>query len=221
SGSALFLGACGIFSTENLAKINDSLTTGCVVRPELTEGPVFVEDDLNRSDIRTDAASGIESVGIPLALKFNVSSLTNNTCIALAGARVDIWQCDVDGIYSDTDELGMDTVGQKFLRGHQITDENGVANFTTIYPGWYIGRAVHIHFKIRTDDGYDFTSQLFFDDEFTDQVYTREPYSSRGEREIRNNEDGIFLENGDRLMLTVNETETGYTTEFNITLDLS
>src|SRR5712692_9688370 len=135
----------------------------CVVRPEQTEGPYFVDEQLNRSDIRTDPTTGAASAGTPLEITIRVF---NGACAPLAGAHVDIWHCDAAGKYSD--ESANSTVGQKFLRGYQVTDENGAVKFTTIYPGWYMGRAVHIHFKIRTYDGTSqtstFTSQFFFDD---------------------------------------------------------
>lgn len=204
-----------------LEEVNATLPTGCVVRPELTEGPLFVEEDLNRSDIRLDPSNGQMSEGVQLDLTFHVSTIADSACTPLAGVQVDIWHCDADGIYSDTSALGMNSVGQKFLRGYQISDENGMARFTTIYPGWYAGRAVHIHVKMRTGDGYDFTSQLFFDDTLTDQVFANAPYSSRGERALRNDDDGIYGQSGGQMMLTVNQVESGYTATFDVALDLS
>lgn len=197
------------------------LPTGCVVRPELTEGPLFVEEDLNRSDIRLDPSNGKLSEGVQLDLTFTVTKLDNSACTPLSGVQVDVWHCDANGIYSDTTQLGMQTVGQKFLRGYQVTDESGVAKFTTIYPGWYTGRAVHIHFKMRTGDGYDFTSQLFFDDTLSDEVFAAAPYNSRGERNLRNDDDGIFGQSGGQMMLAVNKSDTGYAATFAVALDLS
>ncbi len=142
-------------------------TPACVARPALTEGPYFVDEMLNRSDIRSDPSDGSVRQGALLALTFRVSQLTN-ACAPLGGASVDVWHCDAAGVYSDVSDPGFSTVGKKFLRGYQVTDSSGVARFTTIYPGWYQGRAVHIHFKIRSHTGsgaaYEFTSQLFFDD---------------------------------------------------------
>ena len=219
AGGGLLLAAGGPLGGDD-AELGE-VAAGCIVRPELTEGPIFVDDQQNRSDVRTDPSNGAISAGALLNLTFNISTLQDNACTPLANAQVDIWQCDAAGIYSDTDQLGFDTVGQKFLRGHQFTDENGQVTFQTIYPGWYEGRAVHIHFKIRTDDGYDFTSQLFFDDDFTSEVFKREPYAERGEPVLRNSDDGIFNENGDQLMLQVEEDGEGYKTAFDITLDMS
>ena len=104
---------------------------------------------------------------------------------------------------------------------YQFTDAEGQCGFVTIYPGWYETRAVHIHFKVRTADGYDFTSQLFFDPALTDTVFASAPYNERGERTVRNEDDGIYQESGDQLMLAVNEAADGYEATFNITLDVS
>ena len=187
----------------------------CVVRPEMTEGPYFVDEMLNRSDIRTDPADGSISIGAPLELIFKVSHVSAGGCITLPDAQVDIWHCDAFGVYSDVENAQ----GKKFLRGYQITDTNGQAKFLTIYPGWYPGRTVHIHFKIRVA-GYDFTSQLFFDDTFTDQVYSQEPYNQRGERNTRNERDGIYGNGGDQLLLNVTQNGLGYSTAFDIGLQI-
>ena len=82
------------------------------------------------------------------------------------------------------------TRGQKFLRGYQVTDAEGRAEFLTIYPGWYEGRTVHIHFKIRTDPdsprGQEFTSQLYFEDSLSDQIATQAPYTDNRNRRTPN-----------------------------------
>lgn len=213
--------AAGSSDVATVATTDAALPTGCVVRPALTEGPLFVEEDLNRSDIRLDPTNGQVSEGVQLDLTFLITKLDNAACIPLAGVQVDVWHCDADGIYSDTNQLGFQTVGQKFLRGYQVTDESGIVKFTTIYPGWYEGRTVHIHFKMRTSDGYDFTSQLFFDDAFTDEVFADAPYNTRGERNLRNDNDGIYGQSGGQMLLTVNKMDTGYAATFDVALDLS
>lgn len=197
----------------------------CVVRPEMTEGPFFVDEMLNRSDVRSDPSDGSVRDGALLGLTFLVSRI-GTACEPLPGAMVDIWQCDADGVYSDVVDFGTgdSAVGQKFLRGYQLTDQNGVASFTTIYPGWYQGRTVHIHFKIRTEEGgvnHEFTSQLFFDDALTDQVYAIPPYVARGQRSTLNANDGIFQAGGDQLTLTVTPTVEGFAATFDIGLDMS
>ncbi len=192
----------------------------CVVRPEMTEGPYFVDEKLDRSDIRSDPSSGTTTEGEPLALAFVVSQVGTGSCTPLAGAQVDVWHCDALGVYSD---VSGNT--EKFLRGYQLTDANGKAKFTTIYPGWYRGRAVHIHFKIRTSGtsgaSYEFTSQLFFDDTLTDQVYTQQPYSQHNGRDTRNSADNIYQSGGSQTTLSPTKSGDGYAATFSIGLDLS
>jgi protocatechuate 3,4-dioxygenase beta subunit len=187
----------------------------CVVKPALTEGPYFVDEKLNRSDIRSDPSDGSVAEGVPLRLGFRVARVTAGGCAALSGANVDIWHCDAAGRYSDVSANR--TVGRKFLRGYQTTDANGSATFTTIYPGWYMGRAVHIHVKIRTQQGQEFTSQLFFDEAVNDQVYAQAPYNGRGQR-VRNEQDSIYRSAGSQLLLAVNRDGQGYATTFDIGL---
>jgi len=197
----------------------------CVVAPEQTEGPYFVEVGLDRSDIRTDPDTGVTSEGAPLALAFAVSRVDASGCVPLEGALVDVWHCDVDGRYSGVTDRSFDTSGQAFLRGSQLTDGSGTARFTTIYPGWYQGRTVHIHFKIRTDpsaqSGTIFTSQLYFDDAFTDSVYEAAPYDGRGPRTTRNDNDGIYGQGGDQLLVPVAaDGAGGYAGTFEIGIQL-
>lgn len=187
----------------------------CVVSPQLTEGPYFVDAQLNRSDVRTDPDTGIAVEGATLDLALRVSSVGSDGCVALAGAMVDIWQCDAEGTYSAVNDSmeGFNTVGQQFLRGYQISDEHGIVRFETIYPGWYRGRAVHIHFKVRTEDAdgqsFEFTSQFFFDDTLSDEVFTQAPYAAKGDRDQRNDTDGIYRSGGSELLLDVLATADG------------
>jgi protocatechuate 3,4-dioxygenase beta subunit len=193
----------------------------CVVRPEQTEGPFFLDEQLNRADIRSDPSDGSIRPGAPLALTFLVSSIAGATCAPLAGAIVDVWHCDAAGVYSGVNDRGFgSTAGQQFLRGYQVTGDDGRASFTTIYPGWYSGRATHIHFKIRTADGLEFTSQLYFDDALTDRVHAAEPYAARGPRDTLNANDGIFRDGGDLLTLVVAESGDGYAATFDIGLQM-
>ena len=209
--------------TEASASAATTTAPACVVRPALTEGPYFVDEKINRSDIRSDPSDGSVKDGTTLALTFNVFTISDG-CTPLEGATVDVWHCDAAGVYSGVDDPGFSTVGQKFLRGYQLTDASGQAKFVTIYPGWYQGRTVHIHFKIRTDaDGqsYEFTSQLFFDDAFTDQVYAGEPYAAKGERTLRNDGDGIFQQSGGQLTLATSQVSDGYAATFDIGLQMT
>jgi protocatechuate 3,4-dioxygenase beta subunit len=167
-------------------------TPNCVLTPNKTEGPYFVDELLNRSDIRDGQA------GVPLDLTINVLR-ADASCTPVEGAVVDIWHCNADGLYSDVAQSG--TVGQKFLRGYQLTDDNGAARFLTIFPGWYTGRAIHIHFKIRTVSGNtltsEFTSQLFFDEAVIAQVVAQSPYN--GTPDTSNAADGIYGSDGAQL----------------------
>jgi protocatechuate 3,4-dioxygenase beta subunit len=199
-------------------------THPCVVRPEQTEGPYFVDEDLNRSDIRPDPADGEVMPGTPLALTLLISRVGDGICQPLPGARVDLWHCDALGIYSGVQDSRFNTVGKKFLRGYQTTDKEGEARFVTVYPGWYYGRTVHIHFKIRTDpaarQGFEFVSQLYFDDALTDRIHSVEPYTARGQGRVRNRNDGIFRRSGDQLMLKPVESVEGYAALFAIGLQI-
>jgi protocatechuate 3,4-dioxygenase beta subunit len=122
-------------------------------------------------------------------------------------------------VYSDATDIGFNPRGQRFLRGFQLTDASGLAQFTTIYPGWYAGRAVHIHFKIRTG-GAQFTSQLYFDESLTDQVHTQAPYNGKGRRNTLNTQDGIFQGGGSQLVLAAAPEGSGYGATFDIALQL-
>ncbi|MEZ4656308.1 MAG: intradiol ring-cleavage dioxygenase [Caldilineaceae bacterium] len=190
----------------------------CVVSPELTEGPYFVDEQLNRADIRIDPSDNSVRNGAQLNLTLRAYTVNGGSCTPLAGAVFDIWHCDAAGLYSDVQSEG--TAGQKFLRGYQVTDANGVVNFTTIYPGWYSGRAVHIHFKLRgelsSNPSYEFTSQFFFDDTFTDAVYTQQPYAARGTRNTYNSRDNIYQGGGSQLLLNVSASGGVYAATFDI-----
>jgi protocatechuate 3,4-dioxygenase beta subunit len=190
-----------------------SSSTSCVLTAALTEGPYFVDEKLERSDIRADPVTGAISAGVPLTLTFNVSRVASSACTPLTGAYLDVWHCDAAGVYSD--EAANGSSGRKFLRGYQITDASGVARFTTIYPGWYSGRAVHVHFKLRLFAGstktYKSTSQFFFDESLTDTVHALSPYSSKGRRNVVNTTDGIYnsLSSTEKTALTLQTTQSG------------
>jgi len=120
--------------------------SSCTPAPTETEGPfpTHTPSSLVRTDIRDDRT------GVLMTVKITIQN-TNNSCAALAGAIVDIWHCDKDGYYSEYGGTGMQSVnytGVNFLRGRQTTDANGLVTFTSIFPGWYSGRATHIHVHV-------------------------------------------------------------------------
>jgi len=198
----------------------------CVVRPEQTQGPYFVDEKLHRSDIRSDPTDGSVKQGVSLRLLFRVTELKGNVCRPFAGATLDVWHCDALGVYSDArDPLFGDTRGKKFLRGYQVTNAAGTAEFLTIYPGWYQGRTVHVHFKIRTGSAstahHEFTSQLYFDDALTDRVHAELPYARKGQRTLRNAGDGIFRDGGTKLLLKVANHGEGYAAAFDAALQMA
>lgn len=222
SGAATSSAASGLATTTATAIVAASALPGCVVRPAETEGPYFVDEKLLRSDIRPDPSDGSIREGATLKITFATARVTGNSCAPYEGLLVDVWHCDALGVYSDV----QGSSGTKFLRGYQVTDASGLATFTTVYPGWYPGRTVHIHFKIRSDaaasSGLEFTSQLFFDDTLTDKVFAVQPYARKGTRSTRNDGDGIYAGGGDQLLLDVKgDAATGYTTTFPIGLQVS
>jgi protocatechuate 3,4-dioxygenase beta subunit len=241
-GAAAFLAACTPGGTTTSAVPTSAATSGasatalvsasataaavasalptCVVAPELTEGPYYLDVDLERSDIRSNTADGSVVEGAPLTLDWLVSQADGSACIPMADVVVDVWHCDALGVYS-----GVAGESGNFLRGFQRTDTNGRASFTTIYPGWYSGRAVHIHFKIRTDPdasaGFEFTSQLFFDDEFSKGVYASGVYAQKGPQDVPNASDQIYNQSGGATLLSVTQEGDGYKATFPIAVQLS
>jgi protocatechuate 3,4-dioxygenase beta subunit len=156
----------------------------CTLTPEATEGPFYL--DIN--DVRQDITEG--KAGAPLALSINVVDASE--CRPITDAAIDIWHCDAAGQYSGVQGSN----GTTFLRGTQLTDATGTATFDTIYPGWYQGRAVHIHMKVHVEENVVHTGQLFFDDALSDTVYRNGPYDSRSARDTRNEDDSIFSDAG-------------------------
>jgi protocatechuate 3,4-dioxygenase beta subunit len=204
------------------ADVNPPLS--CTATPTQTEGPYFVDERLNRADIRSDPMSGIVKEGVPLKLRLFAHAIAAGACTPLAGAVIDVWHCDATGIYSDVADPGFNTSGQRFLRGYQVTADDGAAEFVTIYPGWYQGRTAHIHFKIRGQPagarGYAFTSQLYFDEAISDRVYARAPYA-RGAPRTRNDADFIYRGGGKQLTLALVPEGPGYAARFDVGLRMA
>jgi protocatechuate 3,4-dioxygenase beta subunit len=193
-----------------------------------------VDNMPNRSDITSDTSDGSVQEGIPLRLVINVYDVDGDggegSCLPLRGAQVDIWHANSQGFYSGVQQQG--TTEQNFLRGNQVTDDNGTVQFTTVYPGWYEGRAIHIHIKVRTFEGsnetFEWTSQFYLNNSITEQVHTQPPYSEHGQPDMTNEEDGIYTgastdgliqsNAGEHLMLNMTHDEEGqgYIGTFNV-----
>ncbi len=198
----------------------DGALAGCLVRPQQTEGPFFVDGTPERSDLAIDRR-GQPDLGVPLALDLQLAVLGQGRAHALSGARIDLWQCDAQGRYSDTRGPGQPPPTPHFLRGYQLSDAAGQVRFATIFPGWYPGRTVHIHVKVRWGDAAmhrEFTSQFYFDDAFTDTVQADLAYARHGRRETLNAMDGIYTRGGDQLTLRPVLAATGYRASFGIGL---
>jgi protocatechuate 3,4-dioxygenase beta subunit len=194
-------------------------TASCVLTPEKTEGPYFVDERLDRSDIRSNSDGTGTRDGVPLELTIKVLRVDED-CAPAAGVVVDVWHADADGAYSDIAQNG--TEGQDFLRGLQVTDASGSVTFRTIYPGWYAGRTIHIHFKVRTfeSDGnsYEFTSQLFFSDTANAAVVATDDYDDRGEQDTTNSEDSIYGGDTELLVQMAGDPESGFAGEATVGL---
>lgn len=220
------------FGNAMTAQIAEAATS-VILTPQEEQGPYFVEEKLNRSDIITDPYDNSIQPGLPLMLGLTFSQSVNGTVSPLAGAYVDIWQANASGVYSD--EASESTTGHKFLRGYQVTDAHGNVHFLTIYPGWYGGRTPHIHCMVRLYSGatvtYTFETQFFMDDAITDQVYNNvSPYTTRvASRDTFNSTDRVYnfqdcttgATSGKELTLVLNANTTRAVASYSLILDLS
>jgi protocatechuate 3,4-dioxygenase beta subunit len=170
---------------------------GCVLAPETTEGPFYL--DINK--VRSDITEG--RPGTALALTLRVVSAA--TCKPIPEAAVDIWHTDAFGTYS-----GVEGGAGIYMRGTQRSDANGLVEFKTVYPGWYNGRTVHIHVMVHVGANVVHTGQLYFDDAVTDEIYKAAPYSKRGARDRRNANDGIYQGGGQASTMKPAKSGSGY-----------
>jgi protocatechuate 3,4-dioxygenase beta subunit len=207
-GVALTAAACG--GSKKAAKTSSATsTTGaatstadaatCVLSPEMTEGPYF----LSGGAVRTDITDG--HPGTPLRLAFTVVDVT--TCAPIPNAMIDVWHADAAGNYSG---FGSTSSDRTFLRGTQVTDASGKAGFTTIYPGWYQGRATHIHLKVHVGGNAVHTGQLFFDEAANQAVYANAPYTGHAGTRTLNSQDGIYASGGAQSIPTLTREGAGY-----------
>ena len=189
----------------------------CVLIPEETVGPYPLFNDIASAAAyqREDITEG--RPGTPLRLKLKIVS-TVNACAPVTSAMVYVWHCDKDGYYSGYNQSGADLRGQTFCRGVQMTDSNGEVAFTTVYPGWYPGRATHIHFRVYLALDLQATSQLAFPDDATSAVYNSALYVAKGQNPTSPNRDGIFSDGVTYQLATVaqNAATGGYDAQLTV-----
>lgn len=197
SGAASRSGTTGPNSPTTTAAGDAATTVDCVLTPEMTEGPYYLDDMAIRRDITEGRP------GLPLRLELTVADASS--CAPVPDRMVEIWHADAEGAYSG---FGAGGSGTTFLRGGQTSDDTGVVVFDTIYPGWYPGRAVHIHLKVHDGDTVH-TTQLFFDQDLTDEVFTRSPYAGNSGR-TTNAQDSIYADGGAGTTLRLSPDGDGY-----------
>ena len=178
----------------------------CALFPETTAGPFPLDEQFDRRDITEGYP------GHPLRLGLRV---VDADCSPVEGAAVEVWHTDASGDYSAFDDGGGgkdEGAGTTFLRGTQSADADGIVEFATIYPGWYRGRAVHVHLRVHVGGNTALTSQLFFDDDYTVEIYSEDAYAEFGPPDTTNEQDGIAGDvesDGTLLRLTPGPTRAG------------
>lgn len=227
------LAACGGGDGEKPAASGSSFTGAntCRMTSATTQGPYYFDADKVRGDIREDR----EGTKLRLAIKV----LDSETCKPVPNAVVDIWHCDAKGLYSGAESLSQGGGGaapggpptgappggggdlepaddKRYLRGTQVTDKNGVVEFTTIWPGWYRGRTTHIHAMVHIGNDRSLTTQMMFDESLNGKVYAQAPYSAHTGRDTFNDGDNIFKQ---EMLLKVTEEDDGYLATINFGVD--
>jgi protocatechuate 3,4-dioxygenase beta subunit len=145
----------------------------------------------------------------------------NAACAGVSGAAVEIWQCDVDGHYSQYSQQGYDGRDQTYLRGIQVSDAAGRVAFTTVYPGWYMGRATHIHVEVTVGGRSVKVTQIAFPPDVTAAVYQTGVYASRGQNPTSNSGDGIFRDSlGAELAAISGDPAGGLSATFQVAIAL-
>jgi protocatechuate 3,4-dioxygenase beta subunit len=175
---------------------NVEAITACALYPSQEPGPCYAP-----SPGREDISDGLG--GLPMRLSFLVVGADG--CRPIAGARVDVWHAGLEGYYSTyprgdiCNPDGQASAKTKvFCRGTRSTDEHGRCDFSSVFPGWYASRTLHVHFTVWIDDREAVTSQLYFEDALTDEILAQGDYRARGRRDTTNREDEVFSSHGAR-----------------------
>lgn len=213
------LAACNGSSPTSPTTTNTTTTTtttptanaaACVVTPSETAGPFPSITLPVRSDVREDRT------GLPLTLAITVVN-AGASCAPVTNASVEIWHCDAAGNYSEYGNLTSST----WLRGIQPVDGSGVARFTTIYPGWYAGRATHIHIEVFVNNRSVKTSQIAFPEEINSAVYATGVYAPKGQNPTKNTNDNVFSDGVTSELATLTgSASSGYSATFQVGITL-
>ena len=213
AAGAAVAAACGSSPTTPTSTTSGSSTGGtttssaCAVSPDETAGPYPDRTGMasNSAFYRQDITEG--KSGLPLTLALTIVNV-RNSCAPVANANVEIWQCDAVGTYS---EYGS-AAGQTFLRGLQTTNANGSVTFRTVYPGWYMGRATHIHLQVYLNGAVVKMTQVAFPETISSAVYRTGVYASHGQNSTTNSSDNVFSDGTDHELATLSgDTSSGYT----------
>ena len=192
--------------TSSSATTSGSTSAACAVTPTETVGPYPSHADIFRSDVREDRS------GTALMLNLKVVNASAN-CAPVSGANVEIWHCDAAGDYS---EYGTQTTAT-WLRGVQTTNASGDVVFTTVYPGWYQGRATHIHIEVTINGRSVKATQIAFPESINATVYAQGVYARRGSNPMSNASDGIFADSlTSELVTPSGNPSSGFTANFQI-----
>jgi protocatechuate 3,4-dioxygenase beta subunit len=192
-------------SSSTLTAADFAGAASCTVTPSSTEGPYYIDVDNIRGDIREDRQGA--------RLRVAARVLDADGCTPVRDAVFEIWHCDAGGLYSGFEAASRGVGGvstrdeERYLRGAQITNEEGIAELTSVYPGWYRGRTTHIHAKVLISNRDVLTAQLYFDDAVTEQVYRTSPYDQQRGRTTFNRNDSIFDPEN---VMTVKQDGDGY-----------
>ncbi|KAK0460383.1 aromatic compound dioxygenase [Desarmillaria tabescens] len=194
---------------EQRAIFTELANNTCVINPEVTSGPYHIDGELYRRDIRDGEP------GVPLWMDIGIIDI--DTCEPLPGVFLEFWHCNSTGYYSSYTGIDPDTMQYTlptkddgttddltFLRGWQVSDENGIAEFLTIFPGWYSPRAVHVHVIAHIDATLAdngtliggeqvHVGQLFFDEDLTYAIHNTSPYTGHSQtRRPSNDHDQVY-----------------------------
>jgi protocatechuate 3,4-dioxygenase beta subunit len=177
--------------------LRSATSASCVLSPEMTEGPYWIDESLKRRDV----TEGMH--GVPLILRLSV--VRASTCRPIKSADVEIWHAAPDGEYSAFDGSS----SSRYLRGHQRSDAAGRVRFDTLFPGWYHGRTPHIHLKVSVGGDEVHTGQLFTSEKVARAVYRTRYYKARGQADTSHAADMIYGDGGARSTLRIRKRSGG------------